>query len=58
MTEETNLNKYYKCPHCPCIFLNQADLEKHVNYFGNNPVEHENFYRRTHGRVEHGYGEE
>ena len=58
MTENTNANKYYKCPHCACIFLTQADLQKHVNCFGGNKVEHEFSYRRTHGRVEHGFGEE
>jgi hypothetical protein len=58
MAEEKNNNHYYKCSHCPCIFLTPADLQKHINCFGNGKEEHEFFYRKTHGRIEHGYGEE
>jgi hypothetical protein len=57
MSEE-NLNRHYKCPHCPCIFLTAADLEKHAKCFGSDKVAHEGEYRRTHGRIEHGYSEE
>jgi hypothetical protein len=58
MAQQTNPNKHYKCPHCACIFLNQADLEKHMSVFGSSKEQHESNYRRTHGRMEHGYGEE
>ena len=34
MAQETNNNQLYKCPHCACIFLNQADLQKHLTVFG------------------------
>ncbi|MGE5533110.1 MAG: hypothetical protein ACM3UL_03265 [Ignavibacteria bacterium] len=58
MTQETNNNKHYKCPHCACIFLSQKDLEKHMSTFGSSKEQHEYNYRNTHGRLEHGYGEE
>ena len=58
MAEENNNNKLYKCPHCACIFLTQADLQKHMNCFGSVKSEHQSYYQRTHGRIEHGYGEE
>ena len=58
MVEEANSNVNYKCPHCACIFLTKADLQKHINCFGNVKEEHESNYRKTHGRLEHGYGEE
>jgi uncharacterized C2H2 Zn-finger protein len=58
MTEERNNNVLHKCPHCVCIFLTKADLEKHMNTFGGNKEQHQSEYSRTHGRIEHGYGEE
>jgi hypothetical protein len=58
MTEEANSNHHYKCPHCACIFLNKVDLQKHIDCFGTMKESHEFNYRKTHGRVEHGYGEE
>ena len=58
MAEEKNNNHYIKCPHCACIFLNNADLQKHMSCFGDAKQAHEEAYRRTHGRIEHGYGEE
>ena len=58
MTQESNNNIHYKCPHCACIFLTKADLQKHLNTFGNGKEEHEFAYRTTHGRIEHGYGGE
>ena len=58
MTEEKNNNKCYKCAYCACIFLTQADLQKHMNCFGNDKAEHASCYQRTHGRIEHGYSEE
>jgi uncharacterized C2H2 Zn-finger protein len=58
MTQETNSNKLYKCPHCACIFLTQADLQKHLLVFSDNKGQHEYNYKKTHGRLEHGYGEE
>ena len=57
MAEEHNNNQYYKCPHCACIFLTKADLEKHMKCFGDGKADHASFYQKTHGRIEHGYGE-
>jgi uncharacterized C2H2 Zn-finger protein len=53
-----NYNRYYKCPHCACIFMSQADLQKHTQVFGADKAMHESEYRRTHGRIEHGYSSE
>jgi len=58
MAEEKNGNKCYKCPHCTCIFLTAADLEKHMACYGTIKEQHADAYRRTHARIEHGYGEE
>jgi len=58
VAEEANNNQYYKCPHCACIFLTKADLQKHLDCFSDVKEEHEFSYRKTHGRLEHGYGEE
>ena len=44
-SEEHNNNQQYKCPHCACIFLNKADLQKHLNRFGDAKGEHEFIYR-------------
>jgi Zn-finger nucleic acid-binding protein len=53
-----NQNHHYKCPHCACIFLTQADLEKHTAAFGAVKEQHEYSYKKTHGRLEHGYSDE
>ena len=58
MTEEHNSNQLYKCPHCACIFLTKADLQKHLSRFGDAKEQHASLYGKTHGRIEHGYGEE
>jgi Zn-finger nucleic acid-binding protein len=58
MTQETNNNKLYKCPHCACIFLTQADLEKHLIFFSDQKERHEYEYKKIHDRMERGYGEE
>ncbi|MGD6853367.1 MAG: hypothetical protein ACQCN6_15010 [Candidatus Bathyarchaeia archaeon] len=55
---QTNDNHYYKCPHCSCIFFSQADLQKHIAAFGTNREQHELAYKKTHGRLEHGYSDE
>lgn len=47
-------NQHFKCPFCPCIFLTQADLQKHLDCMGDRKEEHLDCYRRTHGRIEHG----
>lgn len=54
MSDEENLKQHRQCPFCPCIFLTQADLQKHLDCMGNNREEHLDLYRRTHGRIEHG----
>ncbi len=58
MAQETNHNHHYKCPYCACIFFTQADLEKHQKHFGADKVQHEYAYKKAHGRLEHGYGDE
>jgi Zn-finger nucleic acid-binding protein len=59
MAQETNnSNHHYKCPHCACIFLTQTDLEKHMDAFSEQKEQHEYNYKKTHGRMEHGYNEE
>ena len=58
MSQETNNNKHYKCPHCPCIFLTQVDLQKHITSFGTNNNMHEYAFKKTHGKLEHGYSDE
>ncbi len=55
---QTNNNHYLKCPHCAAIFFTQADLQIHLTRFGTNKAQHEYDYKKTHGRLEHGYGEE
>jgi hypothetical protein len=40
------------------VFLTKADLQKHLSCFGGAKEEHADAYRRTHGRVEHGYSGE
>ena len=56
--EERNSNRQHKCPHCACMFLTEADLQKHMKCFGDSKEQHEFNFRKTHGRIEHGYGEE
>lgn len=57
---ENNTNSipkhFLKCPHCPCVFITGADLEKHLSCMGERREEHIDVYRRTHGRIEHGSG--
>jgi uncharacterized C2H2 Zn-finger protein len=49
-------NRYLKCPYCACLFFSQADLDKHIATYGAAKEVHEQNYRKTHGRLEHGYG--
>ncbi|MGD6934955.1 MAG: hypothetical protein ACQCN5_12190 [Candidatus Bathyarchaeia archaeon] len=58
MSSAENNQPYLKCPHCACIFFTQADLDAHLKRFGNNTAQHVEDYKKTHGRVEHGYGGE
>jgi hypothetical protein len=46
---------FCRCPFCPCCFFTIQDLERHIATFGKNREEHPENYRRTHGRVEHGW---
>jgi uncharacterized C2H2 Zn-finger protein len=57
MTEQ-NSKRFIKCPHCSCLFLTQTDLQKHIAAFGTAKEQHAQNYNKTHGRLEHGYGEE
>ena len=52
--ENATLNKHFKCPFCPCIFLTETDLKRHLGCMGDRKEEHLDSYRRTHGRIEHG----
>lgn len=57
MTEQqTGNNRYLKCPYCACIFFSQADLQKHLVAMGQNKLQHDENYKKIHGRLEHGYG--
>lgn len=58
MTQETNNNHLHKCPNCACVFLTYADLQKHINVFGTVKEQHDYTYKKTHGRLEHGYDQE
>ncbi len=58
MDNQKNSNQHLKCPHCACLFFTQADLQVHIKRFGSNAAQHLEYYRKTHGRVEHGYGDE
>jgi uncharacterized C2H2 Zn-finger protein len=59
MVEEKEIKQGLKCPFCPCIFLTQADLQRHLDCFGSGKQDHEERYRKTHARIEHGsFGEE
>jgi Zn-finger nucleic acid-binding protein len=58
VAQQKNNNHYYKCPHCTCIFFSETDLQKHLTRFGSNREQHEYEYKKVHGRLEHGYGEE
>jgi hypothetical protein len=54
--QQNGNNRYLKCPHCACIFFSQADLDKHTAAYGAGKEMHDQNYRKTHGRLEHGYG--
>lgn len=56
--EQKNQNHTYKCPHCACLFFTEADLKKHTATFGANKEQHDYQYKKTHGRMEHGYNDE
>jgi uncharacterized C2H2 Zn-finger protein len=58
MSEPKNQTNLYKCPSCPCIFFTKADLTKHIDNFGTNKEQHDYQYKKTHGRLEHGYSDE
>ena len=57
MTEEQTTTITTSAHTAPASFYN-ADLHKHMSCFGDAKQAHEEAYRRTHGRIEHGYGEE
>ncbi len=40
------------CGHCPCLFLTNADREKHIEKFGNKF--HEEEWKALHGRADRG----
>jgi hypothetical protein len=51
--KEANAN-FYRCPFCSCVFFSKADLNSHMAAFGRSREQHEEAYRRTHGRAEYG----
>jgi len=57
-TENLNQRNFVKCPFCPCVFLTEADLHRHLDCMGHHEADHSECYRRTHGRIEHGYSSE
>ena len=54
MTESDDIGKFLRCPYCPCIFITEADLQKHMDCMGQNREEHIDCYGRTHARIERG----
>jgi hypothetical protein len=58
MQEPPTSNGFRKCPHCNCMFLTDADLEKHMACFSDKKDQHVYRYENAHGRIERGYGEE
>jgi hypothetical protein len=54
-TQESNSNSLCKCPHCACCFCNEEDLKRHIEVYGNIQTKHSEEFRRTHGRLEHGF---
>jgi len=58
MEEQKNRNHYHKCPYCACLFFSEVDLQKHMAAFGKWKEQHDYQYKKTHGRMEHGFGDE
>ncbi|MDR2707559.1 MAG: hypothetical protein LBB87_02270 [Nitrososphaerota archaeon] len=56
MSSPENNASPLKCPYCACIFFTQADLDAHLNRFGNDPVQHAKDYKETNAKIEFGYG--
>jgi len=38
--------------------LTQSDLDRHMQVFGKSKEQHDALYKKTHGRLEHGYSDE
>ncbi|MFB3889412.1 MAG: hypothetical protein ACE14S_07965 [Candidatus Bathyarchaeia archaeon] len=55
---EGNVNNLCRCPFCGCCFCNAADLQRHMETYGASRGEHAEAFRRIHGRLEHGAGQE
>jgi uncharacterized C2H2 Zn-finger protein len=55
IVEEAAESKYgfCKCPFCSCVFIARADLDRHVAAFGKFREQHEETFRRIHGRAEY-----
>jgi uncharacterized C2H2 Zn-finger protein len=56
MTEQNQNKHYLKCPYCACIFFSQLDLNRHIAAYGAAKEIHDQNFKKTHGRLEHGYG--
>jgi hypothetical protein len=55
-SKEGNFDNLFRCPHCSCCFCNEVDLKHHIKVYGDSQTKHSEEFRRTHGRLEHGFG--
>lgn len=53
-TSPEDNNDLYKCPHCACCFCSEADLQRHIDAYGDSKAEHIGEFKKVHGRLEHG----
>lgn len=64
IVEKKAVTIWYNCPWCPCLFLTQKDLEKHLNaskICGKEPnqLDHKQWWQREMYKRDHEYlGEE
>jgi len=42
----------FKCPYCSCVFATKEDLDKHTQYYGNDPELHLRKWKRNHTDIE------
>jgi uncharacterized C2H2 Zn-finger protein len=56
MSDPESNAQYLKCPYCPCIFFTQADLDTHLEHFGNNAAQHIKDYKEVNTKIEYGSG--
>ena len=39
---------YFECPYCPCVFVSEKDLDKHMKQYGDDPEMHKRKWKRNH----------